>query len=80
MLHMYMHGTSLTGHVGCRLLLGSCGTAQYRLQGPGKWSRAAAEVRKVPVTPMMVVAPFVGIYLLYHLLCFLFHLVTAVLF
>ena len=79
-MYVYMFETSLTRHACCRLLLGSCGTAQYRLQGPGKWSRAAAEVRKVPVTPMMIVAPFIGVYLLYHLLCFLFHLVAAVLF
>nr|XP_054770718.1 flavin-containing monooxygenase 5-like [Lytechinus pictus] len=33
-----------------RLLFGTCGPAQYRLQGPNKWSDAASEVRKVSVT------------------------------
>ncbi|XP_072180490.1 flavin-containing monooxygenase 5-like [Diadema setosum] len=33
-----------------RLLLGTCGPAQYRLQGPNTWPEAAAEVRKVPIT------------------------------
>lgn len=33
-----------------RLLFGTCGPAQYRLQGPNQWSKAAAEVRKVSVT------------------------------
>ena len=34
------------------LLLGSCGAYQYRLQGPGKWARAAEMVRKVPPPPL----------------------------
>ncbi|XP_072034242.1 flavin-containing monooxygenase 5-like [Amphiura filiformis] len=33
-----------------RLLVGSCGAAQYRLQGPGKWSKAYETVKSVPVT------------------------------
>lgn len=36
-----------------RLLVGSGGAAQYRLLGPNQWKRAAAEVRKVPMTPML---------------------------
>ncbi len=36
-----------------RLLLGSCGAWQWRLQGPHSWKRAKSMVRKTPVTPMM---------------------------
>ena len=35
------------------LVVGSCGAAQYRLQGPHKWKRAREVVRSVPVTPVM---------------------------
>eukprot|EP00117_Sycon_ciliatum_P024226 scpid37421/ scgid20379/ Dimethylaniline monooxygenase [N-oxide-forming] 5; Dimethylaniline oxidase 5; Hepatic flavin-containing monooxygenase 5 len=38
-----------------RLLLGSCGSAQWRLQGPGTWSGANKLVRSIPVTPLMQV-------------------------
>ncbi|XP_071829130.1 flavin-containing monooxygenase 5-like [Apostichopus japonicus] len=33
-----------------RLLLGTCGSAQYRLQGPGKWDKAYDVVMSVPTT------------------------------
>ena len=36
-----------------RLMVGSCGSAQWRLQGPNSWSGAKETVRKVPVTEMM---------------------------
>ncbi|EDO39370.1 predicted protein, partial [Nematostella vectensis] len=36
-----------------RLLVGTCGAAQWRLQGPHKWSKAKQTVQSVPVTPMM---------------------------
>ena len=65
---------------GCRLLLGSCGTAQYRLQGPGKWSRAAEVVRNVPVTPLMMAAPFITLVILYYLTYFLFYVITSLFF
>lgn len=35
------------------LMVGSCGAAQYRLQGPHKWDRAEEVVRSVPITPLM---------------------------
>ncbi|XP_033637687.1 dimethylaniline monooxygenase [N-oxide-forming] 5-like isoform X1 [Asterias rubens] len=36
-----------------RLLVGSCGAAQWRLNGPGKWDKAPDVVRSVPVTGLM---------------------------
>ncbi|XP_076098943.1 flavin-containing monooxygenase 5-like [Mytilus galloprovincialis] len=36
-----------------RLIFGSCGAFQYRLQGPNTWSGAKEAVKKVPVTEMM---------------------------
>lgn len=35
------------------LIVGTCGAAQYRLQGPHKWDRAKEVVRSVPITPLM---------------------------
>lgn len=35
------------------LIVGSCGAAQWRLQGPHKWSKAKEVVRSVPITPLM---------------------------
>ena len=35
------------------LILGSCGAAQWRLQGPNRWDRAREAVLSVPVTPLM---------------------------
>lgn len=35
------------------LVVGPCGAAQYRLQGPHKWDRAKEVVRSVPITPLM---------------------------
>ncbi|KAL8596001.1 hypothetical protein ACOMHN_018313 [Nucella lapillus] len=59
-----------------RLMFSSCGAAQWRLQGPGQWSDAAKEVRKVPMTDMMNYAGCLLLLLLllvfYYLLCF-FH-------
>jgi hypothetical protein len=39
-------------HLAWYLLLGACGPYQYRLQGPGRWARAAEYVRKVPPPPL----------------------------
>ena len=36
-----------------RLIAGSGGSAQWRLQGPGRWSGARAAVKRIPVTPIM---------------------------
>ncbi|KAK3699384.1 hypothetical protein QZH41_006562 [Actinostola sp. cb2023] len=35
------------------LLVGTCGAAQWRLQGPHKWNQAKIVVKKVGITPMM---------------------------
>jgi len=58
-----------------RLLLGSCGAYQWRLQGPNTWSGAKEAVKKVPVTDlwrysgiMAIVALAVLIYYLYSCL------------
>lgn len=59
-----------------RLLVGSGGSAQWRLQGPGKWDKAGEMVQKVPVTGLMTYSLFsiflafiVIIVLLYKLVC-----------
>ena len=53
----------------CRLVFGSCGAAQWRLQGPGRWSGAERTVRKVPVTEFLhysgILLVVVSVYLLY---------------
>lgn len=49
------------------LIVGSCGAAQWRLQGPHKWNRAKEVVRAVPVTPLM----HYGTLFLLLLICFL---------
>ncbi|XP_062592573.1 flavin-containing monooxygenase 5-like [Saccostrea cucullata] len=59
-----------------RLLLGSCGTYQWRLQGPNAWKGAKDAVLKVPVPEMwqytgVIVLVLLGICLLY-ILSFLF--------
>ena len=59
-----------------RLLLGSGGAAQWRLQGPGKWDKARESVRNVPVTGLMtypvVVTVFAVLFsLVYTLVCLL---------
>lgn len=36
-----------------RLFVGTCGAAQWRLQGPHKWCKAKDTVKSVPITPMM---------------------------
>ncbi|XP_062588852.1 flavin-containing monooxygenase 5-like [Saccostrea cucullata] len=59
-----------------RLLLGSCGTYQWRLQGPNSWKGAKDAVLKVPVPEMwqytgVIVLVLLGICLLY-ILSFLF--------
>ncbi|XP_060593695.1 flavin-containing monooxygenase 5-like [Ruditapes philippinarum] len=36
-----------------RLILGSCGAYQWRLQGPNKWEGAKEAVKKVPLTELM---------------------------
>ena len=84
---LVIHVTSLTFRISlfcckwlccvCRLLLGSCGTAQYRIQGPGMWSQAVDEVKKVPVTGLMVWSSVIILVLMYYLLTFLFSLVTG---
>lgn len=46
---------------GLRLMFSSCGAAQWRLQGPGKWSGAVETVKSVPMTDAM---HYIGIALL----------------
>ncbi|KAK3095314.1 hypothetical protein FSP39_013123 [Pinctada imbricata] len=61
-----------------RLMVGSCGSAQYRLQGPGSWEGAKETVMKVPVTELMhysllltmLLIPL-AIYWIFSFLCFL---------
>ena len=59
-----------------RLILGSGGSAQWRLQGPGKWDKAEETVRKVPVTGLMTYSTLiifiVFTIVLYGIVTFLF--------
>ena len=58
-----------------RLLLGSCGAYQYRLQGPHSWHYAEEHVKKVPVTGVMLYGSVFAVclfaFLLLHLLFFI---------
>lgn len=45
-----------------RLLFGSCGVYQWRLQGPNKWSKASDTIKKVPMTELM---NYSGMFLLF---------------
>ena len=63
-----------------RLLLGSCGTAQYRIQGPGRWSGAVAQVKKVPVTGFLLYGTGVAIVLLYYIITYLVSFLLGLLF
>ena len=57
------------------LIVGSCGAAQYRLQGPHKWHRAKEVVRSVPITPLMHYGTIIIIVLLFLLLIIMFIIV-----
>ncbi|XP_035693857.1 flavin-containing monooxygenase 5-like [Branchiostoma floridae] len=59
-----------------RLLLGSCGSAQWRLQGPGKWERAAEVVRSVPVTEFLLYSAILVVVLLLLLFTYLGYLIS----
>lgn len=41
------------------LIVGSCGAAQWRLQGPHNWVHAKKVVKSIPITPMMQCFGFV---------------------
>ena len=63
-----------------RLLLGSCGAYQYRLQGPHSWHRAEEHVKKVPVTGFMLYGSIFTVALLLFLACrFFFFILDHVL-
>lgn len=58
----------------CRLLFSSCGSSQWRLQGPHAWRGAEELVRKTPMTDMMnftgfVLVVVIGVFLLMALCC-----------
>lgn len=58
-----------------RLIAGSAGSAQWRLQGPVRWVGAEAAVRKVPMTPMMAATLLLVLAVFLWLLCRLSSLV-----
>ncbi|BFZ00517.1 hypothetical protein BsWGS_03556 [Bradybaena similaris] len=61
-----------------RLLFSSCGVSQWRLNGPHKWSRAAEQVKKVPVPPLWNYTGYVLVLiilgLLYKIIIYLLNL------
>lgn len=61
-----------------RLLLGSCGAAQWRLQGPNKWPGAADQVRKVPLTELMHYGGFTIVALLFGLLAVFLYMISGI--
>lgn len=54
------------------LIVGTCGAAQYRLQGPHKWDKAKEIVHSVPITPLMHYGTMLIIVLLVIFTFFLF--------
>ena len=74
--------TACTGPSCFRLMFGSCGAAQWRLQGPGKWSEATNAVRNVPLTDMMNASGYLAVILLfvllYYILSFIFYLISFI--
>ena len=54
-----------------RLLLGSCGPSQWRLDGPGAWPGAEAQVSKTPMTNLMWYAlmALAGLFLMFLCWC-----------
>ncbi|KAK3728887.1 hypothetical protein RRG08_053498, partial [Elysia crispata] len=56
-----------------RLLLGSGGAAQWRLDGPNKWSGAAEQIRKTPIPDLWVYTGYAAIalilWLAYKVIC-----------
>ena len=52
------------------LIVGTCGAAQYRLQGPHKWDRAEEVVRSVPITPVMHYGTMIVLLLLLFIIVF----------
>lgn len=53
------------------LIVGSCGAAQWRLQGPHKWGRAKGVVRTVPITPLMHYGTLFVLVLLFFIVVFI---------
>ncbi|RUS78357.1 hypothetical protein EGW08_013877 [Elysia chlorotica] len=47
-----------------RLLLGSCGAAQWRLDGPNKWTGAAQQIRKTPIPDLWVYTGYAALALI----------------
>lgn len=52
------------------LIVGSCGAAQWRLQGPHKWNRAKEVVRAVPITPLMHYGTLFALLLIFFIMLF----------
>ena len=52
-----------------RLLLSSCGPSQWRLDGPGAWPGAEAQVSKTPMTNLMQYALMALAGLFFMFLC-----------
>ncbi|XP_052216165.1 flavin-containing monooxygenase 5-like isoform X2 [Dreissena polymorpha] len=58
-----------------RLLLGSCGAYQWRLQGPNAWPGATDAVRRVPLTDLM---HYSGIFVVFLAAIFVYYLYTVI--
>lgn len=55
----------------CRLWFGNGGSSQWRLDGPGAWEGADAQVRKVPGTDLMKWGLLALLGLLFVFLCWI---------
>lgn len=62
-----------------RLMFSSCGAAQWRLQGPGAWSGAASEVKKVPMTDLMNYGGIALLVVAAVILCFICSVISGAL-
>lgn len=61
-----------------RLMFSSCGAAQWRLQGPGKWEGAAGVVRSVPITDLMNIFGYIIIVIAAILLYYVFSIFCVI--
>lgn len=60
-----------------RLLLGSCGAYQWRLQGPNAWKGAKDAVKKVPLTELMHYSGILALVLIAVILYYMYSLFTC---
>ncbi|XP_077988074.1 flavin-containing monooxygenase 5-like [Glandiceps talaboti] len=61
-----------------KLLFGTCGSAQYRLQGPHSWDKAYQTVKSIPVTDLLHYSAIIAIILILFLVAGVIHILSCV--